>query len=154
MCSKTLLKNIYQRINAGILWAIRLLKKVPFQLLLIIIVICIVVKFFPDKFVNFLGIKKDTGEIMSFIELIIEGIFCVFVLKEFKMTRKSFEWQQEEREKSKDKEANRQLNEIVKSFLIDYYDFYLNFWLENHSKINFLNEKRKHREWTEEEFEK
>ena len=56
---------------------------------------------------------------MSFIELIIEGIFCVFVLKEFKMTRKSFEWQQEEREKSKDKEANRQLNEIVKFFLQD-----------------------------------
>ena len=78
MCSKTLLKNIYQRINAGKLWAIRLLK-VPFQLLLIIIVICVVVKFFPDKFADFLGIKKEIGEIMSFIELIIEGIFCVFV---------------------------------------------------------------------------
>lgn len=152
MCCKKLLKNIYQSICG--LWFVKLVKRilipVQSQLLLTIIVICIVVKFFPDKITNFLGIKKDTGEIMSFIELIIEGIFCILVLKEFKMTRKSFKWQQKEQEEKKDKEANRQLNYIIRCFFIDYY----NFWVRNFLKINLPNEERKYREWTEEEIEK
>ncbi|MBQ7552707.1 MAG: hypothetical protein IJT15_04675 [Rickettsiales bacterium] len=66
------------------------------------------IKFFPDKLAVFLNIKEDLnikeesgsaggkGDIMSFIELIIEGIFVILVWKEFKMTRKEFEWQEEE----------------------------------------------------------
>ena len=114
MCCKKWLKNIYQSICE--LWFVKLVKRilipVQSQLLSTIIVICIVVKFFPDKIANFLGIKTDTGEIMSFIELIIEGIFCVLVLKEFKMTRKSFEWQQKEQQEKKDKEIEDKINYI------------------------------------------
>lgn len=59
-----------------------------------------------------------TNEVfISYFEILIEAIFLFFVLKEFKMTRKSFEWQQKEQQEKKDKEANRQLNEIVKFFL-------------------------------------
>ena len=34
---------------------------------------------------------------ISYFEIVIEIIFLFFVVKEFKVTRKSFEWQKEER---------------------------------------------------------
>ena len=65
---------------------------------------------------------KDYEHLATWILLPIEITFLIFVLIEFKMTRKSFEWQKEEREKSKDEEANRQLLEIIKFFLYYYYN--------------------------------
>ena len=43
-----------------------------------------------------------------------------FVVKEFRITRKNFEWQKKEQQEKADKEANRQLTEIVKFFARQY----------------------------------
>ena len=53
--------------------------------------------------------------LMSLAELIVEGIFLFFVLKEFKMTRKSFEWQNEEWRNRKDDEATKRINMITRA---------------------------------------
>ena len=105
--------------------------------LIIIIAIFLTIKFNPKWLTDFLGITDAQGgvsDLISYIELMIEFGFLYFVLKEFKMTkeefkmtrkefeitRKNFEWQKKEQQEKADKEANRQLTEIVKFFARQY----------------------------------
>ena len=85
----------------------------------IIPVVIIVGTFIFGLFADLL--KNET--FISYFEIIIDVLFLFFVLKEFKMTRKSFEmtrksfeWMEEEQQERKDKEASKQLTEIVKFF--------------------------------------
>ena len=84
-------------------------------LIIIIAIICII-KFHP-KFLtitDFLGITDEkVSNLISYIELFIEFGFLYFVLKEFKMTRKSFELQEDNR-------ANQKLEKIIKYFLREF----------------------------------
>lgn len=63
---------------------------------------------------------EDYDGLMSLAELIVEGLFLFFVLKEFKMTRKSFEWQNEEWRNRKDDEATKRINMIARALAIEY----------------------------------
>ncbi|GEM_PF-4721905 len=81
------------------------------QILLLIVAICLVVGLLPMAF------QVERGDLMSFIELIIEAIFCVLVFKEFRMTRKSFEWQKEEWERQREEEYYRRIN-VIKKWLL------------------------------------
>ena len=65
-------------------------------------------------------VLEDYDGLMSLAELIVEGLFLLFVLKEFKMTRKSFEWQNEEWRNRKDDEATKRINMIARALVIDY----------------------------------
>lgn len=60
-------------------------------------------------------LKNET--FISYLEITIETIFLFFVLREFKMTRKSFEWRSEEKQKRNNEEATEQLKYIY-SFLV------------------------------------
>ena len=100
----------------------KIINSVIVQIILAIIGLCLLIKFFPDKIANFLGIKTDTGEIMSFIELIIEGIFCILVLKEFKMTRKSFEWTEKDRQ---EKEIHKKISFILYKIVDNFIEHFL-----------------------------
>ena len=46
---------------------------------------------------------EDYDGLMSLVGLIVEGLFLFFVLKEFKMTKKSFEWTRKDRREEKTK---------------------------------------------------
>ena len=65
-------------------------------------------------------VLEDYDGLMSLAELIVEGIFLLLVLKEFKMTTKSFEWQNEEWRNRKDDEATKRINKIIHYLLCDY----------------------------------
>lgn len=74
--------------------------------------------------------------LMSAVELFVEGLFLLLVLKEFKMTRKSFEWTENDR---RDKEIRRKvsfiLSKIVDNFINNFY--YLSFVIgENNIEDN------------------
>lgn len=55
--------------------------------------------------------------LMSLAELIVEGLFLLLVLKEFKMTKQSFEWTRKDRREEKTK---RELCYFVVTVLNDY----------------------------------
>ena len=89
--------------------------------LIIIIAIFLTIKFNPKWLTDFLGITDAQGgvsDLISYIELMIEFGFLYFVLKEFKMTRKNFEWQEEEQEKKKQEDMKRKLFYIYKTYFI------------------------------------
>ena len=89
--------------------------------LIIIIAIFLTIKFNPKWLTDFLGITDAQGgvsDLISYIELMIEFGFLYFVLKEFKMTRKNFEWQEEEQEKQKQEDMKRKLFYIYKTYFI------------------------------------
>ena len=80
--------------------------------LIIIIAIFLTIKFNPKWLTDFLGITDAQGgvsDLISYIELMIEFGFLYFVLKEFKMTRESFEWQEEEHNKKEEKEIDEKI---------------------------------------------
>ena len=52
----------------------------------------------------------------SYIELIVEITFLCFVLKEFKMTRKSFQWQEEEQKENERRKMNKKFSDICVYF--------------------------------------
>lgn len=81
-------------------------------------------------------VLEDYDGLMSLAELIVEGLFLFFVLKESKMTKKSFEWMENDRKEKKDKEANRQLQEIIKFFYRIYY-LYIREWYFGRKEIVF-----------------
>ena len=99
------------------------------QILFLIVFICLVVGFLPMAS----QVKRDN--VMSFIELIIEAIFCVLVWHEFKMTRKSFEWQERAEHEKRQEEATKQLKEIFRWFLLRIY-YRVNNWMQKMYRID------------------
>ena len=102
MCVKKIKEKISQWFQNIYKVLQRIRQSDKFHILLMIIVICAAIKFFPDKLAAFLNIKEESesaggkGDIMSFIELIIEGIFVILVWKEFKMTKEEFKMTRKE----------------------------------------------------------
>ena len=141
MCCKKWLKNIYKSIVAGKMRFIKLTTKiinsVIVQIILAIIGLCLLIKFLPNS-IEWLGIKSENKDsLMSFIELIIEGIFCILVLKEFKMTRKSFEWQKKEQEEKKDKKIEEKIKYFAWLVMDDFKNSYKEM-LDKHKKKELL----------------
>ena len=54
-------------------------------------------------------VLEDYDGLMSLAELIVEGLFLFFVLKEFKMARKSFEWMDKDRKEKREKDIMKKL---------------------------------------------
>ena len=85
---------------------------------------------------------------MQYIGIIASIVCAFYAFKTFKQAEKIAKIQDQ---KEKDKEANMQLNEIIRCFFIDYYNFCVGSFIEK----SLLDEYRKDRKLTkEEEFEK
>ena len=69
-------------------------------------------------------VLEDYDGLMSLAELIVEGIFLLLVLKEFKMTRQSFEWTRKDRREEKTK---RELCYFAFIVLDNFANYYKNF---------------------------
>ena len=60
-----------------------------------------------------------TNEVfIGYLGIAIEAIFLFFVLKEFKMTRKSFEWQKEEQEEREEKKIDEKIKFLCSYIII------------------------------------
>ena len=64
------------------------------------------------------------GVAISAIELVVEFVFCYFVWREFKMTRKNFEWTKKDRREEKTK---RELCYFAFIVLDNFANYYKNF---------------------------
>ena len=65
------------------------------------------------KFLNYLlKFLKDYEYLATWILLPIEIVFLYFLLKEFEITRKSFEWQEEEHNKKVEADIERKLKKL------------------------------------------
>ena len=80
---------------------------------------------------------KDYEYLATWILLPIEIVFLYFVLEEFKMTRKSFEWQEEEHNKKVEADIERKLK-VICGFI--YQRFYGQVKLEQQQNIIFPNQ--------------
>ena len=91
-------------------------------ILFIIIVSCFVFGCYHGKFT----LEELNKEYVSYFEIIIEAIFLFFVLKEFKMTKKSFEWQKKEQEEKMDKEIKEKIRYFAWICIDEFVKYYKN----------------------------
>ena len=106
-------------------------------ILFIIIVSCFVFGCYHGKFT----LEELNKEYVSYFEIVIEAIFLFFVLKEFKMTRKSFEWTEKDRQ---EKEIHKKISFIlykivdnfIEHFLVYGFRFHIDDIQDNKTTIN------------------